>query len=53
MKALVTCRGVEPIQVERRVGKMASFAGSTVVKWKERKGFRASHLKPKGNIFFE
>ena len=34
MKVLVTCRGVESTQVERRVGQMASFTGSTVVKWK-------------------
>ena len=34
MKVLVTCRGVEPTQEERRVGGMASFAGSAVVKWK-------------------
>ena len=33
MKVLVTCRGVEPPQVERG-GEMASFVGSTVVKWK-------------------
>ena len=32
MRVFVTCRGVEPTQVERRVREMASFAGSTVVK---------------------
>ena len=47
MKVLVTCRGVEPTQVERRVGANGQFCRIKYCEMEvKRQGFRDSPLTP-------